>query len=114
MEVGMFNTTRWVVVVTGPDKPKKPFVVGQHYLRNDLAFSDMASASEIAVEDYNNRICEYPSNTFCGVIAYAEYLAQNISSAYDGPKVDPGAFVWFDVECGFVPSYKARIARDNG
>lgn len=104
----MLNTTRWVVVITGPDKPTKPFVVGQHYVRKDLTYTDMASAAEVAVAEYNNAICEYPSDTFCGIIAYDEYLARGISANYYGPEVDPNVFEWFDVECVPMPTYRVR------
>lgn len=107
----MLNTTRWVVVVfDDTSKPTKEFHVGYQLVRNNIRTTDgMESAAEEAVEDFNNSMSEYPSDTVVGVVPWEDTI--DLDFSYPGSLVNLDLFTWFNVECCHVPSYCARRMR---
>lgn len=106
----MLNVTRWVVVIfDGTSKPTKEFHVGYQSVRNNILTTDMESAAEEAVNDDNNSMSEYPSETVVGVVPWEDTI--DLDFSYPGSLVHPHLFTWFNVRCYPVPTYRAERLR---
>jgi hypothetical protein len=106
----MLHTTRWVVVIfDDTSKPTEEFHVGYQSVRNNILTTDMESAAEKAVEDCNNSMAEYPSDTVVGVVPWEDTI--DLDFSYPGSLVNPDLFTWFNVECFPIPSYRVQRMR---